>query len=279
MDPGIYRNIPFAEYNRIEAVRASDLKNLDVSPKNHQWWQTHDKGSASMTKGEALHAAILEPDRFKREYATTTLVRNEKHEKYRAFLAAHEGMTILSRQEWQDVEDMASSARNHKDAMAILQRTDDRFERELTLIWKDHQTGLLCKARIDMIVQGSHWADIKTTKCETVAHFSTDFAHYRYDMQFAHYGDGLAANGFGALPCHCIALQNKPPFDCWPFLVTDRDVLHWGRQKCHAAMAKLALGKETGKWPGLVPTTEDLKLPLWATGEEGGIDFGDEVIS
>jgi hypothetical protein len=73
IEPGIYLDMPEADYFAIPALSFSTMKRLQVSPLN--CWHHHlnpdreePKETPAMRFGSALHTAILEPDKFDSRY-------------------------------------------------------------------------------------------------------------------------------------------------------------------------------------------------------------------
>ena len=64
---GVYEGLPFEEYNEIEALRASDLKDVDRCA--YSW--KHKKGfkqSPALLEGRVQHTCFLEHENFDQEF-------------------------------------------------------------------------------------------------------------------------------------------------------------------------------------------------------------------
>ena len=88
------------KYEDIDAVNKSTLWEMRKSPL-HYWHLTHDtprEDTKAMQLGRAVHAAILTPTAYKRDFAVTPDIdRRTKagKEAYEAFCAEAEGKEIL----------------------------------------------------------------------------------------------------------------------------------------------------------------------------------------
>src|SRR3990167_8857553 len=99
----IIERLPFERYVGIaDALHATGLKDMLMSPLHYNWWRTHKRADKDTFRvGRAGHTAILEPDRFLLEY---TVWRNKPDGKTRkrdgkeweAFKEANKDKTILT---------------------------------------------------------------------------------------------------------------------------------------------------------------------------------------
>ena len=78
---GIYRNVPFADYLEWDAVSNSALSRFARVPAAAH---VPIDDTAALALGRALHCAILEPERFAREYRQKTANGNTKEGKAEA---------------------------------------------------------------------------------------------------------------------------------------------------------------------------------------------------
>ena len=132
---GIYRNVPFADYLEWDAVSNSALSRFARVPAAAH---VPIDDTAALALGRALHCAILEPERFAREYRQKTANGNTKEGKAEAAEAAESGVELLTRADWETVIGMTASVRSHPAAAALL--ADG--EAEASLLWTDAETGL-----------------------------------------------------------------------------------------------------------------------------------------
>src|SRR5262245_6217487 len=70
-EPGVYPGVAFAAYLKIKATNWHKLEPFRKSAKEGRYRQLlPDEACDAQKLGEALHAALFEPERFDAEYAT-----------------------------------------------------------------------------------------------------------------------------------------------------------------------------------------------------------------
>lgn len=60
-EPGVYRNVSWERYRKIDAVNQSSLKNILVSPHEYQAKLERDLESKALMAGSGIHGLVLEP--------------------------------------------------------------------------------------------------------------------------------------------------------------------------------------------------------------------------
>lgn len=279
---GIHADIPADVYHqrRLDLATASGLKQMLRSPAHFRHWVQNpddDKTSPALTFGRALHCAILEPDVFLRRYAVveagapkypTSAQWNAKKSNpesdaakawWRTWEANNAGRTRLSLDDYDRAQRMADSARAHPVAAGLVTGGD----RETTFRWVDEATGLQCQARADLYASGEFLMDVKTCRDASPEGFSRAVAGYQYDLQAAHYVEGVRACGDSIRWFVFLAIESEAPFVCNPCLL-DAKAEERGWLLRHRAIAKQAECLKTGRWPGYSEGLTELHLPTWA---------------
>lgn len=257
--PFVYEGLPFDRYVlELAGVRASELKDILVSPRLYEWRRVHGREEKDVLRvGRAAHTAILEPHRFRAEYVTWEGGRRFGKE-WDAFRTAHAGRTILTMDQLDTARQIAAAVRAHPIAAALLSQAG---KAEVSITWLHQRTGLQCKSRIDWLC--SALVDVKTCRDPAPHMFSGAAARLAYHVQAAFYSAALSSMGM-ELPVKIIAAQNVEPYDVAVYSVPD-DVLLIGEQLYEAALDKLAVCQKAGSWPGIAQEAElELKLPMWA---------------
>lgn len=255
MEPGVYENIPFVDYIRINAVSASTLKAIAVSPL--YWSDQPPFDPVSSLIGRAGHTAVLEPMQFLREYALYDKRRAGKE--YDAFKEANANKSILNEREYQLALDMQAGIKRHPVASSILYAPGRRTE--LTVVWKDDRTGTMLKSRLDMSCD-THDADLKTTASLEKFHGGRygDIQRYHYDIQGAMYSiAGMIARG-GFKPFYFVGVEKKQPFDVRVIELTSRD-FDIANEKFNDALDTYNRCRAVSEWPGRYPDVEAMNLP------------------
>ena len=175
--------------------------------------------SDPMRKGTALHTALLEPHRFERMVATfppELLASNGavSTKEAKAFRAEHEaaGRVALKAADAFKVASMATSVQRVCGKWLDLPAMKER-----ALYWHDDVTGMLCKMRLDWLIQRGVALvfDLKSTGDASPAEFRKRIEGNGYWMQAAHYIEGVkAATGAEAAEFYFIAVEDKPPYAC-----------------------------------------------------------------
>ncbi len=293
--PGIYADIPPATYHAIEAVSSSILKRMHTtSPLHAQHLAAEGMAdSKALTFGDSCHAALLEPDRFDAEYVVAGQCNANKKDSTRC---SNQGTRQFAREtcgEHEPALDPWFCGVHAKSADAELEITPERLvsreERdrlirirrrlwsdnatrpaleqatrvELTVIWQDEATGLLCKARPDLLIEQDVRVmyDLKTTSAATLREFERKAGGLAYHLQLAMYADGLAANGIDIDHAGIIAVESAAPHDVVRWVATD-DYMSEGYAAFRAAIELYADCSNAGTWPGVAAgTPKALNLP------------------
>jgi hypothetical protein len=253
----------FSEYVAIDAINASALRDISVSPRNYHRKRLRPTDKDSYRVGRAVHTAVFEPDRFLRDYVLWPAGNGKRAgKKWDAFQAAHVQSTILREPEYDRALSMRDAVRSHPIASRFL----GRGEAEVTLQWT--WRGQPCKARVDW-VQGSEpgWIDLKTTRDPSPHHFEADCVRYGYHLQCAWYAFGMRAHHLPPGPVRIIAAQNVEPFDVAVYEVPEL-ALDVGWQRAKRAFETLLRCRQTDTWPGAYPDELMLTLPDWAVSDE-----------
>jgi exodeoxyribonuclease VIII len=270
------RSMPRAEYDAIDAVHWSTLKEMRKSPLHYRYRELNPlEPTPAMLLGQGAHTAILEPLQFLRDYA---LFEGERRQGkvWDAFEAANASKTILKRPEYDLCVAMQEAVRAHPEASKYL--AAGRAEQVVT--WTDEETGLPCKLRADWLCDVPGLAvliDVKSTATIDAALFGATAARMGHYAQVAMYWRGLQAAGL-PMPAKLIAVESKPPHDVAVFDIT-ADVLTAGTEEVRELLQKVAECRAKGKWPGRYAAEQPLQLPAWfyADWDDAGGVFGLDV--
>ncbi len=73
----------------------------------------------------------------------------------------------------------------------------DKSEKEKTILWQEPTTGVRCKCKVDMLIEGTTpgplITDFKTTSARSLKGFINCCKQYNYDRQMAFYADSIGA--------------------------------------------------------------------------------------
>ena len=274
---GIYDGIDFEHYRGWEAVNASRLKLMGISPAHYLRAGEHGQSTSSraLSIGSIVHCAALEPDTINDRYRVMptyhlddqnltktgqpTMSKNTAYYRRRAeaFKKKHPDCEIVTQDIYDQVQAIMLSLQRAPDSMGLLQAEG---KSEVSIRWDDPDTGTPCKGRIDR-QSGKRLIDIKTTR--SLSDFATQIARLKYHMQLAHYQAGWQALT-GDLPeVWIIAIENEQPHCVHAARLSD-DALEDGEKLRREYLHKLVSCQQSRTWPG--PSMPSIwELPEWAT--------------
>lgn len=180
---------------------------------------------------------------------------------------AEAGMVIISPRELRRVRTMADALWSLKATQLML----DGAQTEVSIVWPDQQTGLLCKARIDA-VNGCEIADLKTTgRSAAWERFCPDCLNYGYAGQAAFYRDGYDWATRNVLKqdvpegpmFRFLVVESNPPYLPAVYDLYDQpdapsaEFMEHGRQLYHGYLQQIAYCQKHDSWPGHNPGPPD----------------------
>ena len=127
----------------------------------------YEKPETAFRLGGAFHELLLEPEKF----------RTESCEGLNIALLYRMHRTVVSNQYCKSLLDQS--------------------EKEKTILWKESTTGVLCKSKLNVVVEGITHSplitDFKTTSARSLKGFVNCCRQYNYDRQMAFYADSIGA--------------------------------------------------------------------------------------
>ena len=251
------------EYRAAEGVNKSTLWNLMRSPAHYQYYLTHQREDTAAYKfGRAVHAAILTPAAYKRDFVIVPegIDRRTKagKEEYQAFIDSAAGKEILSAEDAETIRAIVAAFKKNRDAVSLLKGT----KREKPLFWTD-DNGIRCKCRIDAYKTGTV-IDLKTAADAATDTFSREALRYGYDVQAAHYLDAYQHKESAVRPeWFFIVIEKAEPYAI-NILRADIGFLDYGYVRRQELIEKLKTCQDQEVYPGY--GINELCLPAWAEG-------------
>lgn len=273
-EPGVYFDVPLADYLAIPAVSSHTLGAFRRSPAHAHAYMT---GAARDTvdpdgTGSALHALVLEgpgafAERFTRAPDTFTDRRSKAWAELRAAEDAAGRVLMLAR----DVDDVHAMAAGVTSAPAVERALRGLAATELTLVWDDPATGVRLKARVDALNPTLlAIIDLKSAVDAAPWAFAAAVWRYGYHRQAALYRAGVRVTGLGDYrePV-LLAYEKEPPYVAVAYRVEERAMAAahdeiWGTPRRPGLLARYAECVATGRWPGYAETFVPLHLPAYA---------------
>lgn len=269
MKPGIYPRGTI-DYDAIDAVNFSSLKEIAASPKRYQHRKQHGRKTRPwMARGTSGHTALLEPDRFFRDYAVFGMYKKRGSKEWNAFEAANPGKQLLKMTEYVEACAIRDSVRADPLAMNYLEHGMP----EVAMVWTDQETGTLCKGRVDWLDDiGRVIVDIKGARNIESHSFWRSGANLLYHTQSAFYADGYKSITGHEPASKIIAVEFEAPHDVVVYNMTP-EVLDAGRESYRGLLLKLIGCQDDNRWPGYANGVElDAQLPAWMMQDDNELD-------
>ena len=214
--------------------------------------------------GSAIHAAILEPIRFKDEYVVspvfdgrTTVGKQAKAE----FNANNQGKFIINDDDMETINGIAENVLYHDDAMQLLKAGTN----EVSYFWQDPETEIWMRARAD---SESRFAtlDVKSTDDASPKGFVKSCAKFSYDMQAYIYTEARSQVTGENKQFTFLAVEKKAPYTIGLY-VASREMLASGLLQYREALRRVEeyRANPTGRL-GYQPDgkIQELEWPTWA---------------
>jgi exodeoxyribonuclease VIII len=239
-------------------VSKSWLDRLDRSPAHlRAYLDGYRPDSPAMALGRLTHVAILEPDLLDELFVTKPADINRRTNAGKAEFAdwerANAHKSIVTADQLELARAMRDSVRRNKAARALLTGGDP----EETVVWRNLETGELCKARADWLRENVI-VDVKTTQDARPEAFARSIANFRYDRQVGHYSDGFNLDKFVF-----VVVESMPPHGVAVY-AADSVMHRIGREARDENLRVYAECKATDNWPGYPDVISEIQLPSWA---------------
>ena len=287
---GIHPGVCFGAYQSWDAANHSMLKHFSRSAAHAKHEMSQPKTTtAAQRLGNALHVATFEPGRFADEFVTLPDFGNlrETINKER-FVAAIEDIigksipngvkikkddlltmaqeqgvkTVLEASEFDDVKGMGQAINDCFDAQFYV---NSPGHCEVSCLWKDARSGIVCKGRFDKLAtirDRRIIVELKSTKDAREFPFGKDVANLFYHAQAAGYIEGHAAATGEKSEHVIIAVENSAPYCVAVWTLSD-DALAVGLSHRQSWLNKYADCLATGDWPGYKAGVNVLDIPKY----------------
>lgn len=237
------------DYNSLPGWRWSRIKLLiDGSPTKLRAHVDQDTTLRGFER--AIHAAVLEPATWQREYQCWTGSKTRGSKVFEAFQEANPGVCYLLPSEWDQVVTIAAAIRAHPVAGPIV---TGRGAREKVLEWIDPETGLALKARLDLVE-----ASKDPVKIWDLKHCGKNASERSIRMlarknhwigQLAHYRAGVRSKTDAPIQCGLICFEDVAPYDLDVVIIDEKDIDEADEER-KELLRTIAECERTGDWPG-----------------------------
>lgn len=270
----IIKNLSFSGYQDIKALNNSSLSAFRSCPARYKYMMDNPREDTEALKlGRAIHTAVLQPELFNEEFFCMPEIdrRTTKgKEAYNELLVKFPGKTLLKAEEFAKAMQIATAVRCHKAAIRLLRDSHC----EVTATWKDSNTDVECKARIDAHNQDyATICDLKTTTDASPSGFPRKLWSYGYHRQAAWYLEAMQANKEAAEHFVFIAVEKEPPYPVGVYRLDD-EAIRLSRAENHALLRRFAECRRTNTWPDYTTGVETISIPQFGINQLEE-DYGD----
>ena len=250
--------MPNDAYHAYQAWNKSSLDLIARSPAHYRY-SAKREATRAMEIGSAVHAAILEPELFERDYMLLQDVTDRRASAYKEACKTYPSERVLTGTEAAQIAGMQASVR-----CELLQQAGWA---EISVFATCPETGLLIKCRFDYLTADGHAVDLKTTQDAQASEFAKSVFNYRYHVQDAFYRHAFAAATGAELQAFTfLAVEKEPPFYHAEYEL-DAEAQEIGRFYALRDLRTAAECERSGEWPAPENETKTLSLPYWAVTE------------
>ena len=259
--------MPAHQYHRADFLSSTMLRNLLSSVQLAEYRKAAPMESKALTMGEAIHTAILEPERFQRDYAMVDARKGSKA--WTGFQQANPKKVLLNKTDYSTCVMSQESVRQHLTASRFLGASSPD-DREVSVFGHDNETNVSTKCRCD-ILTNDEIVDIKTTTNADPEGFVQSISKYGYHIQAAYYQMIVKQHTGLTLPFYFIAVEKSAPNLVGVYELDD-DSMEQGRRMVRKGLQLYAefCNKETYEpnYEGYGVGVKTLRLPPWKLDNE-----------
>lgn len=261
--------IPILDYHADTTSQSSTgLKSILESPRAYIRARNEPfKQTDTLRFGNAVHAAVLEPDVFEKKLVLQPEFKGVgmRKDKETWLKSLAPDAIVLKSAEYEELQYMRESVNDNRIARVLLKHG----VAEMSGFYADPVTGIKCRIRPDLFIEnGMTFVDLKTTTDCSKDAFSRSIYDYGYAFQAAMYVNGIELiTGKQVKNMYFIALENREPFDCVVYRA-DEFMLQKGAHDYRVALDRLSECLKSEKWLGrqeVLKEVETIGLPAWAT--------------
>lgn len=254
----IYTGMPESDYHRHHSISNSGLSLIAKSPAHYRCRDAFEPTRA-MEIGTAIHCAILEPDRFAREYNVIECP-DKRAKAWREAVQMYGSDSCLTPGEYADVIGMQAAVLENTVARNLVAEPQHT---ELSAFVHDPETSVLVRCRYDLVTAGA-LVDLKSCRDARASEFARSVWSYRYHVQNALYCDvwrWLYAES--APPFWFVAFESARPHTVACYTLDD-DAIAEGRRAYRRDLNTYAECLASDCWPKYEPESHVLSLPAYA---------------
>lgn len=176
-------NISNEDYHSGPGISSSPLKEMSKTPAHYQQYISKVKeDQKALRDGRRIHCAVLEPEEFDKRYVIEVKHTGEgSRAKNAEFRSLHNGKEFCTQEE----KDQAFALRDALMKDPQIKMILDNGVKEMSAYTYDADTGLLLKARPDIILSSGIIIDLKTTSDASEHEAGRSIFNWQYYFQAA----------------------------------------------------------------------------------------------
>lgn len=251
-------NMPNEDYHAFEGISKSSLDLINKSPAHFMCGKKFEQTPA-MRMGTIVHTAVLEPERFAKEYIVLRGINDKRKTEYKEAAKQFGKDNTLTHDEGVQIESLVESISSRADLQSELDACN-LFEVSAFV----EINGVLCRCRYDALNTNDHVSiDLKTTRCSEREEFAKSVYNFRYHVQDAFYSEIYKRITGHSLRFGFLAVENEPPH-CPMMYWLDDEAKMIGADEAVRNVSAYKRAMESQEWKGYEQTNEPLSLPSWA---------------
>lgn len=267
-EEGLYPDLTNEAYHQDPvpegSLSSSGAKTILKAPARFIYEQTHPVYRKEFDLGSAVHAVALGDDTVNIAVLDFDDRRTKAYKEAEAEARA-KGQVPLLRKQYQVVEDMVASLRDHEQAMELLSVPG---KAEQSAFWKDKRTGIWRRARFDRLPNSDSpifpLVDLKTAASADPDRFARAAFDFGYHMQAPWYCDAVRALDLHTNPAFVFIVIEVEP----PYIVSVIQLAHTatdlGSRMNDRAIDRFIHCRNTGIWPGYSEDVVHVDIPQYA---------------
>ena len=251
----VIENLSDDIYHKVKGISSSKLKLFIECPLKYKAkyvdciFPVPEKKYFDM--GKAIHTTMLEPHLFASSYVRQPDdIKVRRGNKWDSFKEQHADKTVLSADQFDDMEILKQSVAANSTAKALT----TGGKAEVSIFTKDAETGLIIKCRPDYMIDDLI-VDLKSAANAHPYKFGYDAKKLGYHIQDAMYTDIANASEFVFL-----VVESSRPFVITAPVILDENVKRLGYLKYRKALTELKQCMDSGYWSSYTDEAVTIEL-------------------
>ena len=262
-------DMPESAYHSHDSVSKSMLDLVSRSPAHLAYAQERE-ATRNMAIGSAIHCAVLEPQRFDKDYMVLHGINDRRKSEYREAVKARHADFVLTGNEGDKVLGMQDAIQFNPTAIKELKKEGYA---ELSAFVMCPVTGVQLRCRYDWVtLYDNNCIDLKKTQDVRYDAFQKSVANYRYHVQDAFYSYIYKLITGNKLRFRFLTVEEEQPHANKVYEL-DTEAKQVGKRQFQADLAEYNQCNESGDWHGIAQEDELLSLPMWALDDECEVEL------